>query len=185
MAGRKVPRMSNLRTLLGVMTALVATVTVPAATPKESSERDVPRGLTFRISGPTSKVMTAKTITVTWELENAGPAPVYICQWPGTAYGTSYEVPNGSEGTGPGYPSTQQLARKYFIELKPGEALFGADQVEIYATPSGQLSIRGEYRSDQTGKEYGLSGWSGIVYSNTLDIKVPRGPGLRFSAPEH
>jgi hypothetical protein len=140
-----------------------------------ASDRPAQPGLTLRITPETSEVTTAKSLVVNYELENRGDRPAYVCQWPGIAFGGGWEVSSGeTKGFGPGYPSETHLDRKYFIELKPGEALLGRAIVAVYPTEAGEIRLWGVFRSGQRGTEYGLSAWKGEVTSEPVTIHVPK-----------
>ncbi len=166
----------RIRVVVALASALALTITSRAGESRQKwSGYDAPPGLVLRITTEESEVKKGEKLTVSWELENTGHDPIYVCQWPGAAYSTSWEMPDGTvKGVIPGYPSSRSVERKYFIQLKPGEALLGADSVNVFPTPSGQISVRGEYRSDSTGERFGLDGWRGRVYSNWIDIAVPK-----------
>ena len=84
---------------------------------------------------------------------------VYVCQWPGAAFSQHWDCPNGLIKAGiPGYPHSRHLERKYYLELKPGEALFGYGQVDVWPTPSGNMALSAQFSCDQDGHARGRSG---------------------------
>jgi len=153
--------------------AVLLIVSVHAAV--HAADDDVPAGLTLTIKPEKLELKEDGPIVVSWELENRGSSPVYICQWPGVAFGFGWDMGDGkTKGVEPGYPDSKALERKYFIELKPGEAVFGWSTVTLFGTDAGEVWLKGEYRSDQTGAEYGLKAWRGRVYSEGVRVKVPK-----------
>jgi hypothetical protein len=83
----------------------------------------------------------------------------------------------------PGYPHSRPIERKYYVELKPGEALVGHGEVPVWSTPSGSLSIRAEFRCDQDGHEYGLKSWKGRVSSEWVLVEVPKDDKAKACEP--
>jgi hypothetical protein len=161
--------------LLSFILASGITVSFAGDTAKLTPDASVPAELVLRMSRTSPVIIAGERVQVEWQLENAGQKSVYVCQWPGIAFSHHWECPNGLlKGAGPGYPSFRRLDRKYYLELKPGEALVGYGEVNVSPTPSGVLSIRAEFRCDQTGLEYGLSAWKGRISSDWLSIEVPK-----------
>ena len=147
----------------------------PPSKPKWSGY-DAPEGLELTIDSETKAVSEPGDITLSWELENRTGAPLYVCQWPGITCQPHYTAPDGViHGVISGYPDSQPLPRKYFVELKPGEALFGMARAYVHRTPDGKIRVNCEYRSDQTGERFSLDGWKGRVTSNSVELSVPEG----------
>ena len=134
-----------------------------------------PPALTLHLALAAPGIVTSNSVAVEWQLRNLGQQPVYICEWPGIAFSRAWDCPNGSEaGDGPGYPDSRTLARSYFRQLGPGESLIAHTQVDLWPTPTGKLLLRAEFRSDQDGREYGLSAWKGTISSAWILVDVPR-----------
>ncbi len=114
-------------------------------------------------------------VGVHFELENRGKEPVYICQWPGIAFGGAWSTADGeTQGFGPGSPSSRPLSRKYFIELKPGEALLGHGTVRVFPNKAGEILLVGRYRSGDMGRGFGVQAWTGEILSDPVRIGVPK-----------
>lgn len=161
----------------GFIAALTVTLlTVGAAQDDDhdtGSEQATP--VDFEITVDAGDPWEEDWVYIHWELVNESDAPVYVCQWPGPAFGSTWEEPDGIvKGHVPGYPHTRKLTRKYFVELKPGEALMGLTRYHVHPTPTGTLAIHGAYRSGQTGGEHGVSAWRGEADSNWVDVEVPK-----------
>ncbi len=163
-------------TIIGVVIALASVGALFSPAPlrgsTETQEQTPP--LVFRIAVEPPGPREGTWLSVRWELENTSSSAVYVCQWPGPAFGSSWDMPDGtSQGHAPGYPHTRKLERKYFVALKPGEALIGQSRYLAFPTPSGKLSVWGEYRSGQAGDEFGLHAWQGRIDSNSVTVDVP------------
>jgi hypothetical protein len=153
-------------------------------TAKPTPDASVPAELVLRMTRTSPVIIAGERVQVEWQLENAGQKSVHVCQWPGIDFSHHWECPNGLlKGAGPGYPSTRRLDRKYYLELKPGEALIGYGDVNVWPTPSGVLSISAEFRCDQTGREYGLSAWKGRVSSDWVSVEVPKDESAKACEP--
>ena len=174
---------SRWRLLLLILTASI-TVSAAREAAESTPRAPMPGNLVLRMQLTTPGVITFNRVQVEWQLENAGKAPVYICQWPGIAFSQHWECPNGLlKGGMPGYPHSRRLDRKYYVELKPGEALVGYGQVDVWPTPSGLLSVSAEFRCDQDGSELGLSAWKGRVRSEWVPVEVPKDELAKACAP--
>ena len=131
--------------------------------------------LDFRIRVKPGDPWAPEWAYVYWELVNTSYSAIYVCQWPGPAFGSRWEEPDGIiKAHIPGYPHTKKLGRKYFVELRPGEALMGATRYRVHSTPSGTLTVFGSFRSGQTGQEHGLRAWRGESRSDGIEIEVPK-----------
>lgn len=151
------------------------TVSFAGDATKSAPDALVPAELLLRMTPTLPVVITFDRVQVEWQLENEGQKSVYVCQWPGIAFSQHWECPNGLlKGAMPGYPHSRRLDRKYYLELKPGEALFGYGQIDVWPTPSGVLSVSAEFRCDQDGREYGLSAWKGRIRSEWVSVEVPK-----------
>ena len=158
-----------------VFGALVATVGAIGRDGTPSSAAVAPVALRLKLIASTD--IPRPTAGVEWSLENTSQAPVYVCQFPGIAFSRSWTCADGrSIRTGPGYPDSRALERRYFLELKPGEALVGYASLDVWGTPSGEIAIMAEFRSDQPGTQHGLAAWHGRTESAWLTVGVPKDP---------
>ena len=136
-----------------------------------------PSPLEFRIAVEKGDYWSPEWVYIAWELRNVSNSAVYVCQWPGPAFSHGWEYPEGVfNGTVPGYPHSPKLSRKFFVELKPGEAILGSTYYRVQANPTGFVDVVGHYRSGQTGKEHGLVAWQGEVTSESVTVEVPKSP---------
>jgi hypothetical protein len=169
--------------LAWVLLVTVSTVGFAADAPTPKADPSVPPQLMLRLNR-TSTVVLFDRVAVEWQLENIGKTSVHVCQWPGIAFSQHWECPNGQTKAGvPGYPDSRSLDRKYFLELKPGEALVGYGRVDVWPTPSGRLSLGAEFRCDQEGREYGLAAWKGRLSSDLVSVEVPKDPKAKACEP--
>ena len=112
-------------------------------------------------------------VPVEWQLENIGPNPITVCQFPGIAFFQRWECPGGWGQRSPGTSSSRSLARKYFITLAPGEAIIGHSAVPVWSTPTGKISVFAQFSCSSDGREQNLSAWRNYVFSNVVVIDVP------------
>ena len=164
--------------LLGFLCAVIALLCLevhPRLQAISVSDGSNPSGLVLRILPEKTALKAGEGVRVRYELENTGVSPVYVCQWPGLAFYVGWQRPNGvQQGLGPGYPSSQTPARKYFIEIKPGEALLGSEWLDGLRAVPAEIKLRGEFRSGQSGEKYGLHTWEGTVLSEPVTLRVTR-----------
>ena len=121
------------------------------------------RGLVLRVSAPDG-ICKRECCMLRYELLNEGDKPMYVCQWPGLEVSATWTLPDGSRaGVGLGSPSTRALERKYFVELKPGEALIGRAAAGSFPKDAVEGTVEAQYSCVASGQEYGIAAFVGTV----------------------
>lgn len=122
-----------------------------------------PRGLVLRVSAPDG-VCNRDCCILRYELLNESDGPMYVCQWPGLEVAATWTLPDGSTaGFGLGSPSARTLERKYFVELKPGEALIGDAVAGRFPKDAVEGTVEARYGCISSGREYGIAAFVGAV----------------------
>lgn len=113
-------------------------------------------------------------LVVPYELENVGPTPVYVAQHPGPSLVVTCSTGGGSLGGVPGgaWSTDGRLARKYFVRLASGEALFGEKSVQVAAECRSGLKVLGVYQSE-LGSAWGLNVPRQRFYAEPLVVARP------------
>lgn len=114
---------------------------------------------------------TRECCVLGYELQNRGSRAIYVCQWPGVLLSAHWMLADGkADGYAAGYPSTRVLPRKYFIELKPGEAIRGLVSAGEFPEGPTEITFTAEYHSDQSGSVYGLRAYTGHITAPPLTV---------------
>lgn len=151
------------RTPLGPLTRGLRLALCAVATLALAGSASHQRGLVLRVSAPDG-ICKRECCMLRYELLNEGDDPMYVRQWPGLEFSATWTLRDGSTaGVGLGSPSTRTLERKYFIELKPGEALIGRAAVGSFPKDAVEGTVDAQYRCVASGQEYGIAAFVGRV----------------------
>src|SRR5262245_53569851 len=113
-------------TVLGLLTVLFLSAAPRAEAPA------APAPLVFELTA--ARFVRPEVAVIALELRNETDRPIEIAQFPGVSLAVTCRLDlGGFLGGVPGGVSSEggALPRKYFVELRPGGALFGQAVVEI------------------------------------------------------
>ena len=148
------------RVLIGSGVPLAACAAAALALAGPSSHR---KGLVLAVGVPEGSCRR-ECCLLTHELRNDGDEPTYVCQWPGLESSAVWAMPDGATGRyGLGAASARTLERKYFVELKPGEALIGHAAAGRFPNDAVDATIEARYGCVAAGREYGIAAFAGTV----------------------
>ena len=121
-----------------------------------------------------AQITEGDTLVVRFQICNKQTVPICVCTWPGLAVSAGWDESDGTRsGVIRGYPDSRVLGLEFFRFIDPGKCY--EDRVvvnDLFAPPSGIVTLRGEFRSDQTGSQHGLTCWRGRIWSDAVDIAV-------------
>lgn len=122
---------------------------------------------------PSMSSVPVGNLVLSYALRNTCRHDVVFCKPPGPACHPSWSDAKGVfHGVLSGWPDSHDCPRESFARMAPQEILPGFVSVEVFSTPSGDLSIRCVYQATGSGRFGDESLWVGSVNSNWVEIHV-------------
>jgi hypothetical protein len=130
--------------------------------------------VTVAIAPEKTDIVEGQGLGVAFNVCNAGDAAVCVCTWPGLAVSFGWEELDGSRSAvGRGYPDSQALGPESFVSLGPGKCFAGRVVVnDLFSPPKQVVTLRAEFRSDQSGSQHGYNCWHGTIDAEGVEVVV-------------
>ena len=131
------------------------------------------------VLGPDPRWLTPQQLVVHYELVNVSDASVYVNQFPGPSVLAGCETETGGIGGAAGGAwavDGGQLARKYYLQLAPGEALMGEAVATVSPDCRRNLQIMGVYQMEDA-NDYGFAIPGRRITADPLPVPIEKRPG--------
>lgn len=145
---------------------------------------DPPPSLRFALDSRVEWI-TPVLVRVHYELTNVTSAPLYVAQFPGPAASVSCRTASGGIGgsAGGAWSHDGTLARKYYIQIAPGEALMGHHVVQMPAACVADVQILAVFQAEDSAA-WGLTLARGSrFFAEPLSVDLAGRPKAASAAP--